>query len=128
MVEGPNNGRRGSASSVGYLGQGSEQEVMSSGKTRWETLPWRGQLTIRNHSLALTPHNIVERTTPLAELIPRNNIPATLPLVSECKQKHMQGGAHGPRKRKNGGWVKYWSESLGVMGGTPWPVGPNSGT
>ena len=64
-------------------GGGSEQEVMSSGKTRWETLPWRGQLPIRNHLLELSPLNIVERTTPDVEQIARGNTPATLPLVND---------------------------------------------
>ena len=52
---------------------GSEQEVMSSWKTRWETLPWRGQLPIRNHLSELSPHNIVERTTPDVERTPLAN-------------------------------------------------------
>ena len=67
----------------------------------------------------------VETTTPDAKRLTHRNIQVTLPLVNCYKQKHMRGGAHGPRIRNNGGWVKYWSQRVGVAGGAPWPAGPN---
>ena len=57
----------------GTLAGGSEQELMSSGKTRWESLPWRGQRPTRK------------------PLTLENSQPPS-PSATECKQKPMESG------------------------------------
>ena len=50
--------------------------------------------------------NPVERTAPDLKRWSSDNSQAAWPLVNECKQKHMEVGAHGAHIWKNGGWAK----------------------
>ena len=70
---GPNNGRRGSASRVGHLGRGVPT----------------GSDVIRENPVG---NPSMERTTPNPKRLTRENSKPSSPLVTECKQKHMEGG------------------------------------
>ena len=78
-------------------------EIMVGGGRRrgWGTLAGEGSDVIRENPVG---NPFVERTTPNPKRLTRENSKPSL--VTECKQKHMEGGGRRPRIWYNGGWAK----------------------